>query len=226
MNAQQIYDGSDGAATKAFYAELLQKAPGGLGNIAVNLFRAHKCSARAKVYRGGIRGKGSFRGMAYDRKRWSMEELCKTLTASAAALSISWGWKEDPDEAYASWVLYVDLPQGQASFHSPSRMAGPDYKGDWDGLHLSGERIIAFCDSILNGSVGIQERETAFVPPAKATKAWRRRPCAKHASTHFQLECLDCMRMPVEEINLAGEQIESQPAVRQHSAIQESLFGA
>ena len=49
----QTYQGSDGEATRALYAELQQRGP--VGVIAVNLFRAQKNSARAKVYRGGVR---------------------------------------------------------------------------------------------------------------------------------------------------------------------------
>jgi len=147
LNAWEVYKGSDGDVTKAFYAELTERGP--IGLVAVNLFRAHKCSSRAKVYRGGIRGKGSFKGMAYDRKNWSMENLCKILGEEAGNLSIRFGWKEDPEaEGPYRWVLYVDLPTGQASFHCATRFAGPDYRGEFDGMHQSAERIIAFCESV------------------------------------------------------------------------------
>lgn len=116
----------------------------------MNLFRAQKCSSRAKKYRGGIRGIGSFRSIAYDRKGWSIEELCKAL-AAAPNLGISFGWKKDPLMPGAEWVLYVDLPEGQVSFHSVQRYLGPDYPGDWDKQHKSEERIIAFCDRCLHG---------------------------------------------------------------------------
>jgi len=96
----------------------------------VNLFRAQKCSTRAKVYRGGLRGIGSFRSLAYQRKAWSMKNLCDCLAEHGSELGINFGWKRDPNTPLhdaPSWVLYVDLPQGQVSFHSPTRYAGPDY---------------------------------------------------------------------------------------------------
>lgn len=60
---------------------------------------------------------------------------------------LRWGWKPDPTQRHAKFVLSVDLPNGQVSFHSPVRHVGPDYEGEWDG-----ERIIEFCESVLGGS--------------------------------------------------------------------------
>lgn len=148
MRAIDVYQTSDGSVTMAFYGELQKR--GAIGLVALNLFRAQKCSARAKVYRGGIRGHGSYRGMAYDRKNWSMANLCRILDENAEKLGIRWGWKQDPAAEYHAWVLYVDIPQGQVSFHSSQRLSGPDYPGDWDGRHLSAERIITFCDQVMN----------------------------------------------------------------------------
>ncbi len=174
MTAGEVYDGSDGAATRAFYAKLALAGP--LGPIAVNLFRAQKSSARAKKYRGGVRGVGSYRSMAYDRKQWSIDHLCEILARDAEANQIRWGWKADPGVTFggrASWVLYVDLPfviinpgemsarapesgaqaelvHRQVSFHAPARGGGPDYAGDWDGSHESADRIIRLCDDLLD----------------------------------------------------------------------------
>lgn len=149
MTPLEIYNGSDGEATKQLYADLERLGP--VGVVALNLFRAHKCSARAKVYRGGRRGHGSFRAMAYDRKQWSMDNLCQTLTTSAASLGICWGWKQDPAQEFHRWVLYVDLPTGQVSFHTSARGHGPDYPGDWDGIRDAGAaRIIAWINALLN----------------------------------------------------------------------------
>jgi hypothetical protein len=151
MTAANVYAGSDGELTKAFYAELEKRGP--IGLVAMNLFRAQKCSARAKVYRGGQRGRGSYRSMAYERKSWSMGLLCEILAKHSAELGIRYGWKEDPRTVFrmdSSWVLYVDLPTGQVSFHSPSRGRGPDYPSDWDGVpDVSAARIILFCDRVM-----------------------------------------------------------------------------
>lgn len=147
MKALEVYVGSDGAATKAMYVEMEQRGP--IGLVAMNLFRAQKCSERAKKYRGGIPGKGSYRGMAYERKGWSMQQLCEVLVAHAEDLRMRWGWGEDRG-SFVSWVLYLDLPQGQVSFHSNVRYAGPDYEGQWDGATgASPARIVQFCDCVL-----------------------------------------------------------------------------
>ncbi len=127
-----VYLGSDGEATKALYERL--GAIGPAGAIAVNLFRAQKSSGRAKVYRGGQRGRGSFRGMAYDRKGWALDNLCGGLVEHGEALGLAWGWGEDSKQPVHRHVLYVDLPAGQVSFHTGSRGVGPNYPGRWDGV--------------------------------------------------------------------------------------------
>jgi hypothetical protein len=151
MTALEVYAGSDGAETRAFYAEL--ETLGAIGLVAMNLFRAQKCSSRAKVYRGGIRGKGSYRSMAYDRKGWSLKQLCEILQAHSSEVGIAFGWGRDESEHLNSWVLYVDLPCGQVSFHSPERYEGSDYQGQWDGKRASEQRIIQFCQSVLEGGI-------------------------------------------------------------------------
>lgn len=141
-----VYLGSDGDATKALYDRLAQVGPA--GEIALNLFRACKCSERAKVYRGGIRGKGSFRKMAYNRKQWSMDNLSKTLQVHGAGFC--WGWKIDHAQAHHRWVLYVEIPTGQISFHCAARGEGPDYPGEWDRSPGNAPaRICRWCEQLL-----------------------------------------------------------------------------
>jgi hypothetical protein len=157
MIAREVFEGSDGELTKRYYAELEKRGP--LGVIAMNLFRAQKASARAKVYRGGLRGVGSFKRMAYDKKQWSIEQLAAALFTSP--VEMKHGWKQDPTVVFdqdPSWVFYVELPMGQVSFHSPTRGKGPDYSGDWDGQHKSEERILRFCDSVYHAPDERQER--------------------------------------------------------------------
>lgn len=147
MKAVEVYQGSDGALTKAYYAALETQGP--IGIVAVNLFRAQKCSARAKVYRGGIRGVGRFKDLAYQRKGWSLENLSKVLGEHGAALGIAFGWGKDPGQEWNPHVLYIDLPIiGQVSFHSPARYEGPDYSGAWDGSHQSESRVVEFCERV------------------------------------------------------------------------------
>jgi hypothetical protein len=158
MDALEVYKGSDAALTKRYYA--LLALSGAIGDIAINLFRAQKASARAKVYRGG-----GYRGMAYDKKNWAIEQLCKALLTHPET-GITFGWKLDPKmvalHEAAKWVLYVDLPDGQVSFHNVKRYAGQDYPGEWDGkLNVSGQRIINFCNRV----TGARFAQTEPEPP-------------------------------------------------------------
>ena len=148
VDARKIYEGSDGEATKAMYAELQQLGARGL--LAINLFRAQKTSTRAKVYRGG-NGRGSYKRQAYDKKNWSLMNLCEVLGQELTGqLGIKWGWKLDDKQLYYPWVLYVDLPTGQASFHAEKRGIGPDYSGEWDGKHTSAQAIIDYVQNLLD----------------------------------------------------------------------------
>lgn len=128
----RIYQGSNGDATRALYAQLEAMGPQGL--IAVNLFRACKCSERAKVYRG--RG---YRDAAYDRKQWSMNILCGVLHELAlSSYGIPWGWGIDAvakaEGSPHHHVLYIETTAGQISFHTDVRGIGPDFPGEWDGV--------------------------------------------------------------------------------------------
>jgi hypothetical protein len=145
-----VYQGSDGDATKALYDDLTKMGP--LGFIATNLFRAQKSSSRAKVYRGGVRGKGSYRGMAYDRKQWAMDNLARALSEHANGCGLTWGWGADRDQAKHNIILYIELPTGQVSFHTEARGSGPEFPGRWDGARgQSPDRIIRFCARLLDG---------------------------------------------------------------------------
>lgn len=146
----RTYEGSDGDATKALYAQL-ERDHGAAGIVAVNLFRAQKASARAKVYRGGVPGRGSYRSMAYDRKQWAMDNLCWVLGEHAAALGIVWGWGVDAKQEFHRDVLYVDLPTGQVSFHTAVRGGGPAYERPWDGVRdASAQRICSWVGRLLD----------------------------------------------------------------------------
>jgi hypothetical protein len=137
-----IYQGSNGDATRMLYRDL--EALGAPGFIALNLFRACKCSERAKTYRVG-RG---YRTEAYARKDWSIRNLVEALQAhdAEALLGIRWGWAIDAELQGRldphHHILYLELPTGQVSFHTGARGAGPDFSGEWDGQRgVAGERI-------------------------------------------------------------------------------------
>jgi len=149
MKAREVFDQNDGDVTKAYYAAM--NAKGIDCQLGVALFRAQKRSTAAKRYRGR-----KYTQAAYDVKNWSMGEICRLAKLSG----LRWGWKRDPATTAYEWVLYVDLPNGQVSFHSPLRLEGPDYPGEWDGIRgASVERILAFCDS----SAGIKIEDTGEV---------------------------------------------------------------
>lgn len=133
-NILSVFEGSDGAGTLALYDDLRTLGPAGV--VAIELFRAQKSSTRAKAYRGG-----GFKGKAYGRKQWAMDNLTKVLAEG----SMRWGWKLDPAQEFHNWVLYVDLPNGQVSFHAAARGDGPDYPGDWDRVkNMSPSRVCRF----------------------------------------------------------------------------------
>lgn len=148
MDAYRIYKGSDGAATRRFYAALESRGP--IGIVAMNLFRAQKCSKRAKKYGpyAGIAG-SSFRDLAYERKAFSLKQLALVLQEHGQALGVAFGWGVDEHQPRNRWVLYIDLPIGQVSFHSAERYDGPDYPGEWDGQRASETRVISFSQSVI-----------------------------------------------------------------------------
>ncbi len=141
QTAQHIFEQRNGEVTKAYYHVLC--ARGLMGELAVALFRAQKRSEAAKSYRPG-----RFRRDSCEVKNWSLGEVCRVLSAPGVP-AFSWGWKHDPKTPGYEWVLYVDLPSGQVSFHNNGRGVGPDYTGEYDRQKLSRERILAFCDAVL-----------------------------------------------------------------------------
>lgn len=159
--AYSIYCHADGDATKALYTWLDRQGPA--GQIALNLFRAHKSSNRAKEYRN------SFTPVAYQKKEWSLENACVLLKQHGDALGIRWGWLRDPEQPRHSWVLYVDLPTGQVSFHTRQCLIGPYYSGEWDGVIKAGEFRICAYIATLSGF------------PAEVVKGQRREPLPQQA---------------------------------------------
>jgi hypothetical protein len=146
--ATRVFRASDAVATHRFLKELGSRGP--LGRLAAALFRCQKASSRAKKYRGkpGI-GRRPFRELAYGRKGeaiWSLTEVLRDPELAA----MCWGWGSDFAQDQNPWVLYLDLPNGQVSFHSPVQGDGPDYPGSWDHSYSSETRIIEFCDAIFS----------------------------------------------------------------------------
>ena len=139
------YSGSDADRTRALYAKL--SALGPAGDVAINLLRSCKTSERAKIYR-----RSSSRGAAYDTKGWAMVNLCSLLATHGPSLGIEWGWGPDDGTPGFPWVLYIDLPTGQISFHARSRGEGPPYDKAWDGVRgVSGQRACSWAAQVLAG---------------------------------------------------------------------------
>jgi hypothetical protein len=68
-----------------------------------------------------------------------------------------WGWGEDPGQQYHRWVLYVDLPTGQASFHTLERFGGPPHPRGWDrNGGRSADHIISYATGVLTGKMPLR----------------------------------------------------------------------
>ena len=136
--ATLAFESSEPSETTAYYDHLLRR--GLIGQVAFGLFRASKRSDRAKGYR-----RRAHRGNAYDAKN----EALKYLNAALGAWTeFSWGWAVDSHQEFHRHVLYVDLPTGQASFHSATNFGGRLYDGVWDGQGKSVENVLSFCDQV------------------------------------------------------------------------------
>jgi hypothetical protein len=151
MTAKRVFDGNNGAATRAYLAGLSARGPN--GQLAAMLFRAQKASIRAKAYTGSTVDRygrnRSYRSLAYDKKNWALSHLVDMLMRLPWPPG-EWGWGLDPAQTQCPHVLYVDLPVGQVSFHSSGRLDGPTYPGKWDGRRgVGSDRIIAFCDQVM-----------------------------------------------------------------------------
>lgn len=137
--AGKVFAQSKGAITTAYLKRLRERGP--RGKIAAELFVAQKASERAKTY------SGDGTDLAYDRKAEGLQALCEILAEDNCGLQ--WGWKPDWIAHRPPFILYIDLPDGQVSFHSHDRFAGPDYPNAWDRSSLSRRRILLFCDSVM-----------------------------------------------------------------------------
>ena len=145
VNARLVFVGSSSALTRTFCDGLEKR--GLVGHLAATLFRAQKASTRAKKY-----GPTKYRGMSYGRKEDMLQRLCKLL----AQTDWPWGWGKDMGMPQAPHVLYIELPQGQVSFHCAERFEGPDYGKEWDGQRLSEARILEFADAIAAGQFTLE----------------------------------------------------------------------
>lgn len=157
MNVADIYHGSNAAATRKLLKQL--ESSGHAGRIAAQMFRAQKTSSRAKKYRGGKDNSDgvfkSFRTMAYETKAKALFALCRLLMADDCGMA--WGWHHNRCAARnePEFVLYVELPTGQVSWHVLHRYDGPDFAGKWDEARGTSEhRVIAHVQAVEAGLIG------------------------------------------------------------------------
>lgn len=160
MTASQVYSGSDGAETRRLLTALRKR--GLVGDIAACLFTAQKSSERAKRYGysgfRGSRGRVSYRDLSYTRKGqalFALSQILKEMDSKYALQggALLWGWRKHDQFGMPPYVLYVDLPTGQVSFHLHERYPGPEYPREWDGVRkASAGRIVQFCQNILEGN--------------------------------------------------------------------------
>lgn len=139
MRVWDVYTGNDRTATRRLLSDLDLR--GEQGKLAAALFRAQKASARAKEYRGDSVD------YSYGRKAEQLTVICDLLSSTANGLI--WGWGQDKSGNLTD-VLYIDLPCGQVSFHSESRLVGPDYLKPWDSGQNSAENVMEFASQVLD----------------------------------------------------------------------------
>ena len=157
--ARHIYEGSNGHDTSAYFAQLRRAGLAGL--LALHLFRASKTSTRAKRVRGGPDyGALRYRDLAYRAKNLALQDLVALLEAHPL---FPYGWGTDPSFGLSRSVLYVDLPQGQVSFHTTMRLSSVKYPGTWDRTYDSTPRILAFCDAVLADLATGQNHQLALI---------------------------------------------------------------
>jgi hypothetical protein len=141
--------------SRAWYTRWILRqltACGPLGQVAAELVRIQKAGTQAGVYRGTAASGNSFRELALRRKREHLLKLVGLLGSMRPAPS--WGWANDPLQPQARWVLCLDLPTGQVSFHSSERFEGPDYTRRRESdVSPREHRILAFCDALLSGTL-------------------------------------------------------------------------
>ena len=90
----------------------------------------------------------SYRDLSYQRKDKKIQELAQFLENNKGLVA-RWGWGKDLESEGPKNILYVDLREGQVSFHSWKRYSGDNYPGKWDRQGISEHRILAFCDRLL-----------------------------------------------------------------------------
>ncbi|MBL6852365.1 MAG: hypothetical protein ISS15_05430 [Alphaproteobacteria bacterium] len=143
-----VYLGSNGDKTKALYQRL--NALGPVGFVASNLFRACKCSERAKDYR-----RGSQKREAYRRKQWSLDNLDGVRCCSnMAQRSGSSGAGRPIRRRNSTSKCSMSSSRPARLAFTPRRAATARiFVGAWDGVRGEApERICRWVVQVLEGA--------------------------------------------------------------------------
>jgi hypothetical protein len=149
------------ANREAKYADVLsmqRTADNGVTADVIFNFYAHKANVDAVPRRRRDKFKSK---TTYDTKHTIIRELINRATEAG------WTWGAKRDDAiaggYFPYVVYFDLPSGQASFHISEYDAAtmPAYPGKWSGLRNSDEVLYAFYRS-LDGDMDIDAAKLEY----------------------------------------------------------------
>lgn len=134
ITPRQAFELRDSHVTGGFIRRLRRHC-----EVAAALFRALKCSDVASRYYG------KYAEARYEAKDKTLLHLCETLQQS----HFPWGWREDNNDDFEPWSLYVELPGGLVVLQSSDRTDGPDYDGQLENEDATGDRILDYCDAML-----------------------------------------------------------------------------
>ena len=212
----KAFSSSDGSFVTSLTADLCRR--GASGAVACTLFRAFNNSQRAKKVRR--RSYGKSRNERYSQKNESLTNLSSAIEAFRPDLV--WGWKKDYSTPGFEWVIYVELPTGQVSFHSRNRGNGPDYAGDWDGERATRERIAEWCGQLLQEEPGTMVTmpfgKHVGVPFSEVHQSywkWFR----DNIKDPLRTEILEAAQQPIEEESDDRSKLEEQEASQSSTGV-------
>jgi hypothetical protein len=158
---RRLENARKGARTKCENRILKRTA---YGQLLLNLRNAQKWSDQAKRRAAnGVHFMEYFDGSRYRQsnyrksrnareKDYQKKAVCVFDACDAADISgVNYGWEQVAEDSYTRWIVYYDLPTGQASFHCTERGPGPEYDIKWDKQQgVTSERINLAITQYLN----------------------------------------------------------------------------
>ena len=89
--------------------------------------------------------------LARDADYMEKERHLRDACSLAKGAGICFGYQESDTSEVAPYVIYFELKTGQVSFHTADYGSCPAYHGQWDGQHISRERIMAAIAEVIDG---------------------------------------------------------------------------